>query len=239
MSESDAIIDFARTAIAVLDADSLIEIFKNLPPKDTLAMCNSGAIGDFCEDPALWTILMKAHFSDFDLTDDPRAQYNALATGVVTTYNVAGAEGELFGDAILGYPTNEEAEGHPLIKVKIRGLPLTNGSTKWVAYTWTRTVGRFSSDGEEFIEVFNTEDQAITGALDSFYEVFLDELRYYADAEIGPVNNATVNQAAEELELPAPVNREVWARELKHGDIILRYGDDSVGISVVQLTFRN
>ena len=236
--------EFIKTTLTTLNDDSLIEVFKRMEPSSTLRLCQiNDTFREFCNQAQLWRILMKAHFPDFEMTDEPRIQYQALASNIETTYHLIGGLediGDLGEILYLTYRETEENEGVPVWEIKVRGRPLANGVKKWVGMIAGETRQYFSTDSWEEFDLYNTQEEAVDDILSRAYPIFLDELRLYADQEIGAVNNATIDDAAEELDIHNPVNMIEWKDWMMGGSgFYMDYNSSTIRADVFEVTIQN
>ena len=204
-----------ETSINALDKYTMVDIFSLMEPLTVLDFCRSSpAFRKLCGSEIIWKLLLERHFplfTEFE-GDSYRRQYQALANGHVTIYYVLGNIYTKEDKRIyLNYPN--VGEDIPVYEVKVSGLPLKTGSVRYLAASTGHSRGVYSS--EKWLENFmlhTTLEGAADEVVETIYKSILDELRFFADLTYGAVNSATVTDAANEFELPVPLNIQHWSQ---------------------------
>ena len=70
-----------------LDSDSLLDIFLKLDPKSVINLCQVNInLDNYCNNNYLWSYLMKKHYPNFDVTDNPKEQYKNITFNTLSEY---------------------------------------------------------------------------------------------------------------------------------------------------------
>jgi len=81
--------EFANVAFEILGKDALIEILKQMDPIAVLSLCQSNQnFARICREKQTFITLMKAHYPEFPINQDAKAQYGAITAGEGVTYSI-------------------------------------------------------------------------------------------------------------------------------------------------------
>ena len=222
---------FEDTAFQVLPDEMIVEVLERTSPEGILKLCStSTGFQKWCDTDWIWERMIKVHYPGFPTTDTPKEQFKALTKGQTTTYYIVAEEPDSATVATMTYPA--DAEGLPVWEVVIRGLPLPNGTKKWLGGYWS-----LLSEDYVDLEIFNDQVGAIQKSLEGF-EYFVDFLREIADMEFGAVNNDTINDAAELEDLPSPFTKRSFAEALAI-EKVLTAEDGQEGVYATEIVFRD
>lgn len=191
--------EFTEISLDTLPDDVLEWIVLNMEPKAVANLCSTSmGFAEFCRIEGLWEILMKHHFPDFDLTDDPRKQFIALAEGNITRYKFVGEGGYLNGFGPLGFSNiaTLAEEDYTGVTINIYGRPLPPGTQKWcVLSSFEDPV---DNQYLSHFAAYSSREAALTAAIevaiDVYNETWNDEYEYepYEREGLNPVRIATL-----------------------------------------------
>lgn len=185
------------TNINDLRKDEITLLLIKLPPHDVLSLCKiNQKYRNICKNKDLFTILMKKHYPNAVLTDNPKAQYKAITNDVKTRYKI-----HLLRDTYHDIITNNNIDSITNVGTSssfnkisyddyllsnitfdIEGLSIPNGMKMWLIIFGNV----YSGDDNPFdkIKVFKTKQDSVLSFLEKsyldileiIYEDFLSEL---------------------------------------------------------------
>lgn len=173
--------EFVETALTDLPRDVIEVIVMRMTPKSVANLClTSTRFAKVCRNEELWKRLMKLHYPDFDLTDNPRGQFVAIANGKVTKYEVR--EGDYLDSyGILGYQSHVFlTKDQNNFGLEIYGNPVPNGTQKWCVFS-SYSEGKNS---ENTFKVYPDKQTAIQEGIDIAIDVY--RRTYNDDSEYDP-----------------------------------------------------
>lgn len=204
--------DFVEASLDQLPADNILEIMRNMDPESILRLCDVNTrFREFCSDNQVWTDLMRKHYPDYDETNEPKEQFKDLARPKelkLSCYVLSFPDdySEMYRDTQgndIGLPSNigtvatiGDVEPQDELSICIKGPPMKNGTKKWILI--------YDGYDDTDVIVFKDKETIVDYYMQNVYPNLLDDVRVYADQEIGEVNQTTVNDAAEQMKLPVP-----------------------------------
>lgn len=130
----------ATDAFNSIDPNVLHRILEISDPKGVVSLCQTNEkYRNVCNRPETFIKLMKAHYPQFDVTNNPRRQYTLLANEIGTWYNIGMIDIDRVVQIETGqwvymhyefdrYPIAEYSNSHGRINFKILGIQPPRGS---------------------------------------------------------------------------------------------------------------
>lgn len=163
---------FTNAAINILTKDVIILILEKMEPNDILNLCEVHAkFTKICNDKFVFIRLMQKLYPQFDVTDTPREQFEAITNGVTTKYlynlrtaivniqalpnlkcNATLMNGkECYNRATPGAKKCRMHTVSSFVYFEIKGLQPKDGSEYWLRFSPKKKIGT----------VFRTEKDAL------------------------------------------------------------------------------
>jgi hypothetical protein len=187
------------TTINDLNKDEIGLLFLQLTPRDVLSLCSINTKFRYiCQKQDLFAQLMRKHYPNAFLTNDPKSQYKAITNGVKTRYKVHVLRNNFYSeniviDNITLIGTSSDFEklkpnySDTEIDFEVKGNVIPTGEEMWLLIFYNIFIG-----DDPDVEVFKRKKGLVSFFLEKYYIGILEII--FEDF----YNNLTEGEVSEE-----------------------------------------